>query len=247
MKIDPFPGVLTLQFVDRPFTTKLVKAGCQRVKACVLTDEQRAWLCKWFPEEENSRLMEASGMSHSTLHRFARELGLTKSPKGWKRIKRRQAAQIKRVCEKNGYYDSLRGKQPSEACRKATAQMWQEIREGKREHPARIMKRTNPRKYRKWMERKSQERKETIRKETRRVLYGMERKTRLKCIVMCKYTRSQASHRYNALKRGYIVMEDCTEQGGERYNIYYDNDTQRAPIFERNLVKDGFKILQFHG
>ena len=145
MKIDPFPGVLTAQFVDRPFTTKLGKAGCQRVKAWVLTDEQRAWLCKWFPEEENSRLMKASGMSHSTLHRFAREFGLTKSPKGIKRIKKRQAAHIKRVCEKNGYYDSLRGKQPSEACRKATAQMWQDIRDGKREHPARIMKRTTPR------------------------------------------------------------------------------------------------------
>jgi hypothetical protein len=92
MKLDPFPGVLTAQFVDRPFTTKLGKAGCQRVKAWVLTDEQRAWLCKWFPEEENSRLMKASGMSHSTLHRFAREFGLTKSPKGIKRIKKRQAA-----------------------------------------------------------------------------------------------------------------------------------------------------------
>ena len=57
MKIDPFPRVLTAQMVDRPFTTKLGKAGCQRVKAWVLTDEQRAWLCKWFPEEENSRLM----------------------------------------------------------------------------------------------------------------------------------------------------------------------------------------------
>ena len=137
MKIDPFPGVLTAQFVDRPFTTKLGKAGCQRVKAWVLTDEQRAWLCKWFPEEENSRLMKASGMSHSTLHRFASEFGLTKSPKGWKRIKKRQAAHIKRVCEKNGYYDSLRGRQPSEACRKATAQMWQDIRDGKREHQCR--------------------------------------------------------------------------------------------------------------
>lgn len=123
--------------------------------------------------------------------------------------------------------------------------MWQEIRDGKREHPARIMKRTNPRKYRKWMERKSQERKETIRKETRRVLYGMERKTRLKCIVMCPYTRRQTSHRYNALRRGYIIMEDCTEQGGERYNIYYDNETERAPIFEKNLLKDGFHIKQW--
>jgi hypothetical protein len=245
MKIDPFPGVLTAQFVDRPFTTKLGKAGCQRVKAWVLTDEQREWLCKWYPEEENSRLMKASGMSCSTLHRFAREFGLTKSPKGIKRIKKRQAAHIKRVCEKNGYYDSIRGKQPSEACRKATAQMWQDIREGKREHPARIMKRKNPSKYRKWMEHKSEARKETVRKERRRVLYGMERKTRLKCIVMCKYTQSQTSHRYNALRRGYIVMEDCTEQGGERYNIYYDEQTERSALFEKNLLKDGFNVLQW--
>ena len=170
MKIDPFPGVLTLQFVDRPFTTKLGKAVCQRVKAWVLTDEQREWLCKWYPEEENSRLMAASGMSHSTLHRFARQLGLTKSPKGMKRIKRRQAQHIKRVCEKNGYYDSLRGRQPSEATRKGTAQMWQDIREGKREHPARIMRRENPRKYRQWMQHMSDERRNTIRKEQRRML-----------------------------------------------------------------------------
>ena len=46
MKIDPFPGVLTAQFVDRPFTTKTGKAGCQRAKTWVLTDEQRAWFCK---------------------------------------------------------------------------------------------------------------------------------------------------------------------------------------------------------
>ena len=245
MKIDPFPGVLTAQMVDRPFTTKLGNAGCQRVKAWVLTTEQREWLCKRFPEEENSRLMKASGMSHSTLHRFAREFGLTKSPKGIKRIKKRQAAHIKKVCERNGYYDSIRGKQPSEACRQATAQMWQDIRDGKREHPARIMKHKNPRKYRKWMERKSQERKETIRKEIRRVMYGLERKTRLKCIVMYPYTKRQTSHRYNALKRGYIVMQDCSEQGGERYNIYYDNETERAPIFENNLLKDGFHLLRW--
>ena len=245
MKIYPFPGVLTKQHVSRPFTTKTGKTGCQHVKAWVLTDEQRAWLCKWFPEEENSRLMKASGMSHSTLHRFAREFGLTKSPKGIKRIKKRQAAHIKKVCERNGYYDSIRCKQPSEACRQATAQMWQDIRDGKREHPARIMKRKNPRKYRKWMERKSIERKETIRKEIRRVVYGLERKTRLKCIVMCPYTRRQTSHRYNALKRGYIIMEDCTEHGGERYNIYYDNETERAPFFEKNLLKDGFHLLRW--
>ena len=245
MKIDPFPGVLRKQMVDRPFTTKLGNQGCQRVKACVLTDEQREWFCKWFPEEENSRLMKMSGMSHSTLHRFARQFGLTKSAKGIKRIKKRHADNIKKLCESNGYYDSLRGKQPSEACRKASAQMWQDIRDGKREHPFKIMKRKNPRKYRKFMKRKSEERKETVRKEIRRVIYGLERKTRLKCIVMCKYTRSQTSHRYNALKRGYFYMQDCSEQSGERYNIYFDDQTKRSALFEKYLIKDGFKVIEW--
>jgi hypothetical protein len=245
MTIDPFPGVLTAQTVDRPFTTKTGKAGCQRVKAWVLTDEQRAWLCKWFPEEENSRLIAASGMKHSTLHRFARELGLTKSEKGIKRIKHRQAAHIKRVCEKNGYYASMRGHRPSEACQRATAQMWQDIRDGKREHPARIMKRKNPRKYRQWMKRRSDSRKELIRKEIRRELYGMQRQTKLRCIVLCKYTKSQVSHRYNALKRGYIIFDDNSEKGGERYNIYYDDLTERTPIFEKNLKKDGFNVMKY--
>ena len=72
--------------------------------------------------------------------------------------------------------------------------------------------------------------------------YGLERKTRLRCIVMCKYTRSQTCHRYNALRRGYYVMEDCSEQGGERYNIYYDEQTVRSEKFEKNLLKDGFSI-----
>ena len=238
-KIDPFPGELAFEFVERPFTTKLGKAGCQRVKACVLTDEQKEWLCKWFPEVENTRLMQASGMTHSTLHRLARTYGLTKSDKGMRGIKKRQAAHIKKVCTENGWYDSLRGKEPSEACRRATAKMWQDIREGKREHPARVLRRKNPRKYRKWMQRKSEGRKEIIRKETRRVIYGLERHTNLN-VVMCKYTKRQIGHRYNALKKGYILMVDCSEQGGERYNIYYDDQTERTAIFERNLEKDGF-------
>lgn len=38
MKIEPFTGVLTAQFVNRPFITKTGRAGCQHVKAWVLTD-----------------------------------------------------------------------------------------------------------------------------------------------------------------------------------------------------------------
>ena len=228
MKIDKFPGVLTSQMVERPFITKLGNAGCIRVRAWVLTDEQQEWLRRWFPEVDNNLLIKESGMSHSTLHRFAREYGLKKS------IKKQQAAHIKKLCEKNGYYDSLRGHPVSEACRRGTSQMWQDIRDGKREHPIAVMKRENPRKYHKWMLRKSRERKETIRKERLRMKYGIPRKTRLKMVVLNPYTRRQTGHRYNALKRGYYVMEDCSEQGGERWNIYY----------ERNLKADGFRVIE---
>lgn len=246
MKIEPFPGELTLQWVDRPFTTKTGREGSQHVKAYVLTEEQKEWMRRWFPEEENSRLMKMSGMSHSTLHRFARELGLTKSDTDIRRIKKRQARHIKRLCEKNGYYDSLRGRQPSEACRQATAKMWQEIRDGERLHPAAIVKRENPRKYRQWMKRKSEQRKKAIRLERARLAFGLERKTNLKGVVLKKYTRSQACHRHNAIKRGYILMEDCSEGSGERFNIYYDSGTRRTPIFEKNLIADGFRVIEYN-
>lgn len=243
MKIEPFPQVLTAQVTERPYTRKSGKQGYVRIKAYVLTDEQEAWFRKWFPEVENSVIAEATGMSMSLLHRFARQYGLTKSEKGLKGIKRRQAAHIKRVCEKNGYYDSLRGRQPSAACVEATKKRWQEVREGKREHPIKAIQRKNPRRYKKMMQKRSEERKETIRKERMRELYGLERKTKLR-LPMTKYTKRQASHRYNALKRGYYVMLDCSEGSGERYNIYYNEETKRSQYFERNLINDGFNVVQ---
>ena len=243
MKIEPFPGEITRKLVDKPYITKTGKKGCQRISSIVLSDEQQAWLCRWFPEVENGVLMQASGLTHSSLHRFARELHLTKSEKGLKAIKRRQAAHIKRLCERNGYYDSLRGRQPSAAAVEATKKRWQEVREGKREHHIKAIKRKNPRRYKKMMQKRSEERKETIRKERRRELYVLERKTKLR-LPMTKYTKRQVSHRYNALKRGYYVMLDCSEGSGERYNIYYNEETKRSQYFERNLINDGFNVVQ---
>lgn len=74
------------------------------------------------------------------------------------------------------------------------------------------------------------------------MVYGLERRTRLKARAHT-YTASQRNHRYNALKRGYFVMEDCSEGGGERYNIYYDEDTVRNEKFELNCINDGFRIV----
>ena len=239
-----FPGTLTKQVVVIPHLTKKGKEGHYSALKYVLTDEQREWLFRWFPEVENSRLMKASGMSFSTLHRFAREYNLVKSKKGLLSIKRRQAAHIKRVCERNGYYERLRGKSPSEACRIAAAKFSQEVREGKRLHPIKQLKLDNPRRYNKIMKQRSADRKELIRKEKFRVKYGLPRQTRLR-IPSVQYTRRQLCQRHYAYRRGYILMKDVSESSGERFNIYYDDDTQRGEIFEATLKKDGFKVKPY--
>ena len=72
-----------------------------------------------------------------------------------------------------------------------------------------------------------------IAKEKRRIIYGLERKTNLKTVVINPYTRSQIHHRFNALKRGYLLDMDCSE--GQP-----DDETQRSARFEANCTKDGF-------
>jgi hypothetical protein len=243
MKINPFPGEVTKQVVKRPY----IRQGQQfvhRVTTIILTSEQEDWLRTYFPMIENKRLMKLSGLKDSSLHRFARELGLKKSEEGLHAILKRQAVRSKRINEKSGYYDSIRGRSCPEWLRAATIKMWQEIKEGKRESPLAVMKREHPRKYRLLQKRKSETRKEVARKERLRIKYGMQRKTKMK-VALYPFTRSQVCHRLNALKRGYFYAEDCSEGGGCRYDIYYDDNTRRTEKFEKNLVKDGFNVLRY--
>lgn len=239
----PFPGTIQRQRVARPYTTRGGRPAVNHVMAIVLTPEQEEWLRRWFPLVENARLMAVSGLKQSALHRFARQLGLTKSEQGIKGIKKRQAAHIKRLCERNGYYDSLRGHPLSEECREGVRRMWAEIRSGQRKHPLQIIREKHPARYKRMMQQRSEARTELIRLENFRARFGLARQTRLRIVSSKPYTRRQCNHRWSALKRGYILMTDCHEDSRERWNIYYDDDTQRGEIFERNLVKDGFLVL----
>ena len=75
--------------------------------AYVLEGELRELFIENFPIHSNRRIMQWFGLSHSTTQRFARGLGLKKD---MTRIRKELVRDIKRTCEKNGYYDSLRGK-----------------------------------------------------------------------------------------------------------------------------------------
>lgn len=222
----PYPGI-----------TEMTRG---KVHRRVLNDEQREWLCRWFPVTENKRLAKAMGISLYKLHCFARELNLTKSEAGWQAIKRRQTKAMAKTNHKNGCYDRKRGHAPSEATLQGARRRWEEYRQGLRESPYETLKRTDPKRYQAIKEKRSQNRREMIAKEKRRIIYGLERKTNLKVVVMKPYTRSQLHHRCSALKRGYLLDMDCSEGQPGRYVIYYDDETQRSAKFEANCMKDGF-------
>lgn len=232
MKVDKFPGVV-----------EMVR-GKRNVLTYCLSDEQLEWLRRWYPVLENGRLMEMSGLKHATLHRFAKENGLQKSEAGMRGIIRRQARKAKAINEASGYYASLRGKRPSDATLAGAARMWERIRAGEILSPLESFRKKHPRLYKKRMEEASERRKQLVAKERRRLMLGLPQLTDLKIIRLQKYTRRQVMHRFYALKMGYIVMADCSEQSGERWNIYYDDETKRGERFERNLKKDGFNVLR---
>lgn len=224
----PFPG-----------TVEMTKGKVHRL---VLNDEQREWLCKWFPTTENKRLAKAMGISLFKVHDFARALNLTKSEAGMKAIKRRQTKAMAKTNDRNGCYDRKRGHPVSDATLAGIRKRWEEYRAGLRESTYETLRRRDPKKYQSVKEMRSQNRRELIEKEKRRIIYGLERKTNIRVVVMKPYTRSQTHHRHNALLRGYLLDEDCREGQPGRYVIYYDDETNRSEKFEKNCIADGFRF-----
>ena len=213
-----------------------------KVHRRVLNDEQLSWLRRWFPVTENCRLAKAMKISEYKLHEFARENGLTKSEAGLRAIQKRRAKKMARTNERNGCYARKRGHPPSEATMEGNRKRWEEYRAGLRDSPIDTIRKHEPKRYQAILTKCSETRRKQIADEKRRVIYGLERKTRLTCIVMKPYTKSQLHHRNSALKRGYLLDEDCREGQPGRYVIYYDDETQRSEVFEQNCIADGFRI-----
>lgn len=218
-----------------------IERGGKNHHEAILNEEQKAWLVRWYPVTENRRLAKAMGVSLEAMRSYARRLGVKgKSATGMAAIRKRAGKAAAKTNERNGCYERKRGKPVSEATRQGQMKRWQDVREGRRLSPMEELKQRDPKAYAENMRLKSELRKEMIRKEKRRIIYGMERKTKLSVVVLKPYTRSQTQHRHNALQRGYLLDEDCSEGQPGRYVIYYDDETQRSERFEKNCLKDGF-------
>ena len=200
------------------------------VKTYVLEGELKKKFIKLFPKNSNIRMMEWFGISFSTLHRFKNALGLKKDMKA---IRRQQFMDIKRTCEENGYYDSLRGKPVSEACKEGSRRLF-----ASGFHPMKALKKKSPRRYKAACCRKSEACKERWRKERLREEYGLERKTKL------NLPQRPITHSASAFKWKLIHCRNYFAVPGHPWWIAYDSETDRSERSEATARKHGFEIIE---
>ena len=195
-----------------------------------LDGETKEQFIKLYPKYPNSRIMKLFGISVSTVDRFRRELSLHKDMKA---IRKEQGKALKKTCTKNGYYDSLKGKRPSEACIEATKRL-----RAAGFTPITRLKETNPRKYRAAMAKKSAARKELMRLEALREQYGLGRKTKTR-IVQNKIKHVASAYKcYMIKKANYFADQESP------FNICFDSQTQRSEKKEKTAAKHGLHVLQ---
>ena len=201
------------------------------IKEYYLEGELKERFCKLFPKNSNRRMMTWFGIGFSTLQRFKREFGLEKDMQA---IRKQHAKDIKRICERNGYYASIRGKAPSDACLEATRQL-----RAAGFHPIKQLKANNPRKYKRLMQKKSEQRKELWRKERMRMVYGLERRTKLRLPL------NSLTHAASACK--YMMIRECNyfaDPDGDSHIICYDSQTRRSEKREATAIRHGFTIVE---
>lgn len=196
-----------------------------------LEGELKERFCQLFPKNSNRRMMEWFGISFATLQRFKRELGLEKDMRA---IRKQQAKDVKKICEKNGYYDSIRGKAPSEACMEATRKL-----RASGSHPMKQLRANNPRKYRRLMQKKSEARKELWHKERLRQDYGLERKTSL-YVPVNPLPHKASSHKHAMIRTCNYFADPL----GDPRVVCYDSQTRRSARREATAEKYGIKVVE---
>ena len=216
-------GVAKWQVPMRPHP----KAG---VMEYFLEGDIRDKFIELFPKHSNRRIMQWFGISFSVLQRFKRELGLEKD---MRKIRREQARDAKRTCEKNGFYESLRGKKPPEAALEATRRL-----RATGFNPMKRLKEISPRRYKAALDRMGKARSELYRKERLRVLYGLERKTRL------IFTDNPMTPRASAQKHAMIKECNYFAVDDDVWAVCYDSQTRRSPRREATAIKHGLKIVE---
>jgi hypothetical protein len=186
-----------------------------------LSEKNQKWILCHFKNTKNDFIMQKLKISHSALHQFARENGLKKTKQFQNKCQRNAALKGAEVNKLNnwppkGYVI------PKSVINRYKKGVTPEMRLGKKKNKERILK-------------SAQNRKKTVLAEKRRVLFGLDQKTKLKVVAA---PHAKNAFRYTLKKRGYVI-------GRGENTIYYDINTQRSKTCERTALKiHSFRIKQ---
>lgn len=195
-------------------------------KKIVLTPRQEAWLCRHFRNTRNAELAARLGISESSLHRFARSLGLTKTPQFMRKCQASTAAAAKASRLRNGTY-------PPKGYRIPRSEEFQ-FKPG--ETP---LDRLGKRREKKRVEKAVATRNATIRDERMRIRWGLEQRTRMK---LNPQPRAALCQRYYLRRLGYHIARGSMI-------CRYDQNTRRSLAMESRKQGDphfiAWKFLPF--
>lgn len=194
----------------------------------VLEGETQRMFRKLWPIHSNRRIAEWFGLSFSTIQRLAKSEGLEKNMKA---IRKELSRDVKKICEANGYYASLRGKRPSEACLEASRR-----KRAEGFHPYKRMKELSSRRYAKFIAERGAHIHELREKEKKRLRWGLEQKTKLNVAV------EPLPHRAAGQKHLMIKHNNYFAVPGHSSWVCYDNDTRRSARREATAIRHGLQV-----
>ena len=180
-----------------------------KTEKITLTEEQERWLVRHFRHTRNEEIGERLGISQSSLHRLARELGLTKSRQFVRKMQRNAADKARASHLRNGTY-------PPKGYRIPRSEEFQ-FKEG-----VTSAERLGKRRERKRIERSAESRRRTVREERARLLFGAPQLTSLRLIAQPRYIACQ---RYHLRRLGYVVPRGSL-------TAYYTPETRRSEYYE---------------
>ncbi len=187
-------------------------------KKITLTDKQLDYLVRHFKDTDNEYLAAALDISESTLHRFARQYGLTKTKAHVRQMQREAAAAAKVSHLKHGTY-------PPKGY----------IIPGSEEHRFKPGHKEKASVKRRRLEKAHEARRQTVIQERMRIMRGEPQETKIR---LRRQPQQKIGDRYLLKKRGYII-DDATD------TAYWTDATRRALRTEKR--ERYFKFKQYDG
>lgn len=186
----------------------------------VLPPAQEKWLINHFKHTKNEEIKARLGISDSTLHRMARELGLKKTRQFMQKCQRETTEAARASHIRNGTFPPKGFIIPGSA-------------EHRFQKGVSNRQRLSPKRYKEYLEKRTASWKKTRDADRRRFVFGFDQRTNFRFV---QQPKSKVSYRYNMKKKGYITDR-------ERSIFYYPSESMRCPRAEANAPKHNIRIL----